>query len=308
MEKYEISIGKDEQNTRLDAILSAGLEDLSRNVIQKLIGEGFVMVNGDVEKSKKYKVKEKDCITIYIKEPERRALLPEDIPVSILYEDESIAVLNKPRGMVVHPAAGNFTHTLVNALLFKYKSLSTINGETRPGIVHRIDKDTSGILVIAKNDEAHQNLAEQFKEHTVYRIYHGIIYGNIKADSGVIDKPVGRNPSNRLKMAVTYEHSRNAVTHYQVLERYGDFTYIKFKLETGRTHQIRVHMAHEKHPLLGDRVYGPQKSKYNIEGQVLHAKSLGFKHPSTGEYVEFESELPEYFINAMEKIKRGRMK
>lgn len=303
VEVYDFIIENDEEGRRLDILLSSNMEDFSRNYIQRLIGKGNVRVNGKVESVKKYKVKTNDKIEILIPEPEKLELLPEDIPLDITYEDKDIVVVYKPKGMVVHPAVGNYTGTLVNALLYHCKNLSSINGVIRPGIVHRIDKDTSGLLVVAKNDKAHASLAEQFKEHSIKRVYHAIIYGNIKDDSGTIDLPIGRHQTNRLKMAVTDTNSKNAITHYEVIERFGNFTYISARLETGRTHQIRVHMAYLQHPLLGDIVYGPKKSKYNIEGQLLHAKVIGFMHPTTGIYMEFDSDLPKHFIDAIRMIK-----
>ncbi len=230
---------------------------------------------------------------------------PEDIDIEILYEDEYLVVVNKPQGMVVHPAAGHSSGTLVNALLSKCSNLSTINGVVRPGIVHRIDKDTSGVLVVAKNDMAHISLAEQIKKHTVNRIYVAIVEGRIKDDEGTINLPIGRHPVERKKMAVV-QNGRNAVTHYKVLERYEKNTYIQAKLETGRTHQIRVHMAYIGHPLVGDPVYGFKKQRFKLNGQALHAKTLGFIHPATGEYMEFSAEPPLYFTELLNKLRNER--
>ncbi|NLK73194.1 MAG: RluA family pseudouridine synthase [Clostridiales bacterium] len=300
---YDFLTEKDEEGTRLDVFLSSNMEDFSRSYIQKIIEMGNVCINGKIELSKKYKVKREDKIEIKIPKPVELEIIPEDIPLDIYYEDEDVVVVNKPKGMVVHPAAGNYTGTMVNALLYHCKNLSSINGVIRPGIVHRIDKDTSGLLVAAKNDRAHASLAEQFKEHSIKRVYHAITYGNIKDDSGTVDLPIGRHPTNRLKMAVTDINSRNAVTHYVVRQRFENFTYIEARLETGRTHQIRVHMAYIHHPLLGDMLYGPKKTKYNIEGQILHAKILGFIHPRTGDLMEFECDLPKHFNDAVRKIK-----
>lgn len=303
LDSYELKIEQEEEGERLDVILSSNIEDLSRNYIQKLIEKGAVTINGVIEESKKYKVKKNDKVSIIVPEPQKLELIPENIPLDIIYEDLDLIVVNKPKGMVVHPAVGNYTGTMVNALLYHCKNLSTINGVIRPGIVHRIDKDTSGILVVAKNDKSHAILAGQLKEHSIKRIYHSVVYGNITKDKGTIDFPIGRHPTNRLKMAVTDLNSKRAVTHFEILERYGNFTYLKAQLETGRTHQIRVHMAYINHPLLGDLTYGPKKSKYHIEGQILHAKMLGFIHPSTGEYMEFDSDLPKHFVDAIKKVK-----
>lgn len=304
LDKHELIIEEEDDGTRLDTVLSLNMADFSRNYLQKLIEKGSVLINDSVQTSKKYKVKTNDYIIINIPEAEELQIEAENIPLEIIYEDNDLIVVNKPKGMVVHPAPGNYSGTMVNALLYHCDNLSTINGVIRPGIVHRIDKDTSGLLVVTKNNKAHYSLANQLKEHSVNRVYHAITYGNIKQDEGTIDLPIGRHPVNRLKMAVTHQNSKKAVTHYQVIERFGNFTYIKVKLETGRTHQIRVHMAYIQHPLLGDIVYGPKKPKYKIEGQLLHAKVLGFDHPSTKKYLEFDSPLPTHFTNAMDRIKR----
>ena len=241
-----------------------------------------------------------------IPEPVSDEALPEDIPLDIVYEDEDLLVVNKPKGMVVHPAAGNLTGTLVNALLAHCgDSLSGINGVVRPGIVHRIDKDTSGLLIVAKNDMAHQSLAAQIKEHSFTRVYEAIVYGNFKEDEGVVNAPIGRDARDRKKMTVTEKNSRNAVTHFRVLTRYGEFTHLRLQLETGRTHQIRVHMAHLGHPVAGDPVYGPSKVIKALEGQCLHARVIGFVHPRTGEYLEFSSDLPKYFTAFIDKLTRS---
>ncbi|MBR5015272.1 MAG: RluA family pseudouridine synthase, partial [Clostridia bacterium] len=238
-----------------------------------------------------------------VPEPTEIEAKPQDIPLDIFYEDDDLLVVNKPKGMVVHPAAGNPDGTLVNALLFHCKgSLSGINGEIRPGIVHRIDKDTSGLLVVAKNDATHQKLAEQIKEHSFTRCYKAVVHGNIKDDEGTIDAPIGRSPKDRKKMAVTDKNSREAVTHFKVLERFKDYTYIECKLETGRTHQIRVHMAYRGNPVAGDTLYGPKNTPKDLNGQCLHAYKLGFVHPKTGEYLEFEAPLPEYFEKFLKKV------
>ena len=244
---------------------------------------------------------------VLVPEPVELDVAAENIPLDIVYEDDDVLVVNKPRGMVVHPAAGNYTGTLVNAVMYHCKGrLSSINGVIRPGIVHRIDKDTSGLLMIAKNYEAHKSLAAQLEKHTIKRSYQAIVYNNFTEDEGTVDAPIGRDPSNRLRQAVTYSNSKEAYTTYRVLERFGRFTLIEAVLKTGRTHQIRVHMAYIKHPLLGDTVYGPKKPLYGAQGQMLHAKTLGFVHPSTGEYMEFDSELPEEFQTILEKLRRDR--
>lgn len=291
---------------RIDKFLSCRLEEVSRSYIQKLIKEGHVSVNGKPVKAN-YKLGAGDEICVEIPEAKEPDILPENIPLDILYEDQDILVVNKPKGMVVHPAAGHYSGTLVNALMYHCKdSLSGINGVMRPGIVHRIDMDTTGSLLVCKNDEAHRILAEQLKEHTIRREYHAIVYGNLKDDTGTIDAPIGRHPVDRKKMSINHKNGKRAVTHYEVLERFGNFTYIRCRLETGRTHQIRVHMASLHHPLLGDEVYGPSSRPpfSGLKGQVLHAKILGIHHPSTGEYMEFDAPLPEYFVDLLQKLRR----
>ena len=299
---FEFIVEEDRKGTRLDVVLSLVIEEASRSHLQKLIDIGRVEVNGEIGTSKKYKVKTGDSIKVTIPEPVHLNVMPEDIPIDIVYEDEDVLVINKPKGMVVHPAAGNYTGTLVNAILYHCKTLSSINGVIRPGIVHRIDKDTSGLLMIAKNDMAHHGLAEQLAAHSITRAYRAVVYHNFQEDTGTVNAPIGRDPKNRLKMAVTKLNSKEAITHYKVLQRFGSFTYIEARLETGRTHQIRVHMAHINHPLLGDAVYGPKKVVLGVESQMLHAKLLGFRHPKTGEYLEFESPLPQEFINVIKKL------
>lgn len=293
----EVNIGK-----RLDLFLDEKLIDKSRSYIQKLIENGNVKVNDKLKKSN-YKTRNKDIISVIIPDPVELEVKAENIPLDIIYEDSDVIVINKPQGMVVHPAAGNHDGTLVNALLAHCNDLSGINGVTRPGIVHRIDKDTSGILVIAKNDNAHNKLAEQLKNHSMKRVYTALAEGIIKDDEGTIDAPLGRNPHDRLKIAIVPD-GRRAVTHYKVIERFKDTTLVECILETGRTHQIRVHMASIGHPLVGDPVYGYKKQKFKTEGQLLHAQVLGFIHPVTGGYLEFRSPLPEYFRNILDILRK----
>ena len=285
---------------RLDVFAAENYEELSRSGLKKIIDAGGVTVNNKTVKAN-YKLRTGDIVTMNIPESVPLEIIPQNIPLDILYEDDDVIVINKPQGMVVHPAPGHYTDTLVNALLYHCgDSLSGINGIMRPGIVHRIDMDTSGVIMAAKNNNAHRSLALQLAEHSITRKYNAIVYNNIKEDEGTIDKPLGRNPSDRKKMAVV-PGGRRAVTHYRVLDRLGKFTYIEAQLETGRTHQIRVHMTYAGHPLLGDSVYGPKKQPFNLKGQVLHARVLGFVHPVTGEYMEFESPLPEYFQKLLER-------
>ncbi len=302
----EIRFTADRQGERIDRFLSENLEDLSRSYIQKLLKDGSILVNNHTVKAN-YKTNEDDDIIVRIPDPEVPDILPEDIPLDILYEDDDILVVNKPKGMVVHPAPGHYSGTLVNAIMFHCKGcLSGINGVLRPGIVHRIDMDTTGSLVICKTDRAHQILAEKLKSHSITRRYHAIVHGNLKEDAGTINAPVGRHPVDRKKMSTKAPCGRPAVTHYKVLERFGDYTYIECELETGRTHQIRVHMASIGHPILGDAVYGPMKCRFKLEGQTLHAKILGFEHPVTGEYMEFDAPLPEYFVSLLERLRMRR--
>lgn len=303
MRTFEFSAGENHTSQRLDKFLSENIKDMTRSALTKLIDDGRVTVNS-AEIAKSYRLSAGDKIRVEIDDPEPLAVAAEDIPLDILYEDGNLLVVDKPKGMVVHPAAGNPDGTLVNALLYHCgDSLSGINGVLRPGIVHRIDKNTSGLLMVAKNDFAHQNLSEQIQSHTFRREYLAIAYGNIKADSGVIDAPIGRHKTDRKKMCVTKENGREALTRYEVLERFGDFTYLRCILETGRTHQIRVHMASIGHPLAGDDVYGPKKVITSLNGQCLHAYLLGFVHPRTNEYMEFTSEVPETFAKFLEKLR-----
>ncbi len=302
----EIRLTGDCPGERVDRFLSENMADLSRSYIQKLLKDGSILVNGRSVKAN-YKINEDDEITIQIPDPEVLDILPENIPLDILYEDDDILVVNKPKGMVVHPSPGHYSHTLVNAVLFHCKGrLSGINGVLRPGIVHRIDKDTTGSLLICKNDRSHQILAGALKEHSITRRYHAIVHGNLKEDTGTVNAPIGRHPVDRKKMSTKAPGGRHAVTYYKVLERFGDYTYIECKLETGRTHQIRVHMADIGHPVLGDAVYGPAKCPFKLEGQTLHAKILGFIHPSAGEYMEFDAPLPEYFVSLLERLRIRR--
>ena len=291
-----------ENGIRLDAFVSTEC-DVSRSLAADIIDQGLVTVNGRVAK-KSAKLKCGDEVETQIPDLEEPEAIPQDIPLDIVYEDDDLLVVNKPKGMVVHPAPGNPDSTLVNALLHHCKgSLSGINGVLRPGIVHRIDKDTSGLLIVAKNDMAHNHLAEQIKEHSFTREYRAVVYGNVKQDTGTVNAPIGRDPKNRQRMAVVYINSKPAVTHYEVLQRFEGFTFMKFRLETGRTHQIRVHMASLGHPIAGDPVYGPKKVITSLDGQCLHAGLIGFVHPRTGEYMEFSSEIPQYFTEFLKTLK-----
>lgn len=294
---------EEQAGIRLDKYLAQNLTDYTRSFLQKQIEQEGVTVNGKVVGCK-YQVKLNDEIEIVIPDPVEVDIVAEDIPIEIIYEDNDLMVINKPQDMVVHPAPGNYTGTLVNALLYHCKDqLSGINGEIRPGIVHRIDKDTSGLLMIAKNDKAHLGLSEMLKTHDIVRKYQAIVYGSFKEDEGTVELPIGRSPQDRKKMAIV-QGGRHAKTDYRVIERFKNFTHIELTLHTGRTHQIRVHMKAIGHPLLGDPVYGPVKSMYGLNKQMLHAKVLGFIHPISGEKLYFESELPEYFTSVIDRLRK----
>lgn len=305
--KLTITVEPGEAGMRLDRLIGEKAEGLTRSAAEKLIEEGRATKNG-VPLGKSYRCRACDAIELDIPEPVPPDVRPQEIPLDIPYEDGDLLVVNKPKGMVVHPAAGNRDGTLVNALLAHCgDSLSGINGVLRPGIVHRIDKDTSGLLIVAKNDFAHQSLAQQIKAHSFTRIYEAVVHGNLKEDDGTVDAPIGRHPVERKKMAVTEKNSRRAVTHYHVIARYGDFTHVRLQLETGRTHQIRVHMAYLGHPVAGDPVYGPKKAVPGLNGQCLHARVIGFRHPRDGRYLEIVSELPPYFTDFLKLLeKRNR--
>lgn len=304
MDNYTFIGDIENAGTRLDKFLSENITDMTRSALVNLIENGNITVN-ERTVAKNYKIRNKDVINVIIPVPVEYEAEAENIPLDIIYEDSDLLVVNKSKGMVVHPAPGNYTGTLVNALLYHCgDSLSGINGVLRPGIVHRIDKNTSGLLIVAKNDVSHKFLAEQIKEHSFTREYEAIVYGNLKKDKGTVDAPIGRHPVDRKKMTVTEKNSKNAVTHYEVIERYRGYTHIKCILETGRTHQIRVHTAYIGHPVSGDDVYGANNEKVNFEGQCLHARKIGFIHPTTKEYMEFISDLPDYFQKYLEKLRK----
>ena len=291
----------EEQGTRLDVLLTSKFQELSRSHLQKIIANGLVMVNSKSTKAN-YKVQNEDVVSITFSEAKPVEILAEDIPLDILYEDKDIIVVNKPRGMVVHPATGNYQGTLVNALLDHCQDLSGINGEIRPGIVHRLDKDTSGVIVAAKNDHAHLNLAEQIKSRTASRKYIAIDHGNIAEEQGIINAPLGRHPSDRKKMAVTFSNSKEAITRFRVCERFVNFTLVECKLQTGRTHQIRVHMQYIGHPVVGDPKYGPEKKRFAIAGQALHSAELSLKHPTTGQDMLFTAPLPQDMTDILKQL------
>ena len=301
----KIIIDKTNEGTRADVFLAEYDSEITRSRAQKLIEEGNAAVNGRTIKTS-YRLCEGDALEYTVPAAAETEITPEDIPLDIVYEDKDMLVVNKPQGMVVHPAAGNYSGTLVNALMsYCGNSLSGINGELRPGILHRIDKNTSGLLLVAKSDRAHLGLSEQIKAHSLTREYLALVHGNIAADSGTFDAPLGSDSKDRKKMTVTDKNSRNAVTHYFVLERFGKYTYIKCRLETGRTHQIRVHMSKNGHPIVGDDVYGRKKEEFRLNGQLLHAYKVGFVHPVTGEYMEFERAVPKYFEDVLNRLRRS---
>lgn len=302
--RQEIFVGEDGTDDRIDKFLAEQCEELSRSFLQKLLKSGEVSVNGQAVKAS-FRLSEGDLIVFEVPEAAKPEILPEPIPLDILYEDEDVILINKPKGMVVHPAAGHYSGTLVNALMYHCRdSLSGINGVLRPGIVHRIDMDTTGVIIACKNDVSHRSIAEQLKEHSITRRYQAIVHGRLKTDEGTVDAPIGRNPQDRKKMSINDRNGKPAVTHYHVLNRFRDYTHIECRLETGRTHQIRVHMASIGHPLLGDAVYGPARCPYRLEGQTLHAGVLGFVHPRSGEYMEFSAPLPEYFEKLLRTLPR----
>lgn len=306
MQEESFEVGYEQEGERLDKYLSMIYPDFSRSFFQKLIKNGQVKVNDIPEKSS-YSVREEDIICVTIPDAVQTSIEPENIPLDILYEDDDVLIVNKPKGMVVHPSAGHYSGTLVNGIMYHCQdSLSGINGEIRPGIVHRIDMDTTGSLIVCKNDESHIHIAQQIKAHTVNRIYVGIVCGNVKEDEGTIEGTIGRHPTERKKMAINVKNGKPAITHYKVLERFGNYTYMQFKLETGRTHQIRVHMAGIGHPLLGDTLYSSGRSPFkHLQGQTLHAQTIGFIHPRTGEYMEFSAPLPVYFEKLLYLLKNS---
>lgn len=302
MSQIRLEADESYMDERLDKFLSAVLPDQSRSYLQKMIKDGSVLVNGKAQKAS-YRMEDQDEVLVDLPELKEPEIEAENIPLDILYEDDDLLMVNKPKGMVVHPSAGHLTGTLVNAVMYHCKDrLSGINGVMRPGIVHRIDMDTTGVLVICKNDKAHNHVAAQLKEHSITRKYRAIVHGVIKEEEGTVDAPIGRHPVERKKMAAGVKNGKRAVTHYRVLQRFRNHTYIECQLETGRTHQIRVHMASIGHPLLGDTVYGPAKNPLHLQGQTLHAQVLGLIHPSTGEYLEVEAPLPEYFEKLLKSL------
>ena len=302
MENYLFEIQEDQQ-MRLDKYLAEQFPEQTRSYLQKLIKDGEVTVNGKNVKTG-YQLSKEDEVSVNIPEPKELDVEPQKMDLDIVYEDDDVILVNKPKGMVVHPAPGHTTDTLVNGLLYHCKdNLSGINGVARPGIVHRIDRDTTGILIVCKNDMSHNSIAAQLKEHSINRRYRALVHGNLKDDTGTVEGPIGRHPIDRKKMAINEKNGKPAVTHYTVLERFGNYTLIECKLETGRTHQIRVHMTSIGHPLVGDEVYGPAKCPFKLQGQCLHAMILGFVHPRTGEYMEFSADLPDYFEDLLRKLR-----
>lgn len=304
MKQDVFEVLEDQEGERLDKYLSVIYPDISRSFFQKMIKDNMVLVNDRPQKAN-YRLRVEDIVTVIFPDAVATAIEPEDIPLDILYEDEDLLVVNKPKGMVVHPSAGHYTHTLVNAVMFHCRdSLSGINGEIRPGIVHRIDMDTTGSLIVCKNDESHIKIARQIKDHSVNRIYEGIVCGVVSQDEGTVTGAIGRNPRDRKKMAINEVNGKPAITYYKVLKRFQSYTYMQFRLETGRTHQIRVHMASIGHPLLGDPLYSSGKSPYKgLQGQTLHAKTIGFLHPTTGAYMEYSAPLPDYFEKLLNSLK-----
>lgn len=302
-ERYDWTVDPTDANERIDKFITLQNEDWSRSQVQAWVKEGRVTVNGEPIKNN-YKLQAEDEVTLRVPPPKEMAIQPEEMSLDIVYEDSDVVVVNKPRGLVVHPAPGHYSGTLVNGLLAHCKDLSGINGVLRPGIVHRIDKDTSGLLMVAKNDKAHMRLAEQLKAHTVNRKYVALVHGVIPHEMGTIEAPIGRDPKNRQQMAVVFENSKPAVTHFIVLERFKEYTMVELKLETGRTHQIRVHMKYIDYPLAGDPKYGP-KNTLELDGQALHAKTLGFIHPRTGEQLEFEAPMPKEMLDVIEVLRQA---
>lgn len=299
---YTVENGR--EGVRIDRCLAEQFPEHSRSYLQKLLKDQLVSVNGKAVKAN-YRVQSGDRVEISFPEMRDPDILPQELPLDILYEDDCLLVINKPKNMVVHPSAGHYEGTLVNAVLAHCQgNLSGINGVLRPGIVHRIDKDTTGALLVCKDDNTHRDLAEQLKKHSIRRRYRALVWGNLREEEGTVDAPIGRHPIDRKKMAINYKNGKEAVTHYRVLERFGNATYIECRLETGRTHQIRVHMSSIGHPLLGDQVYGSGKNPWGLQGQALHAMILGFVHPRTGEYMEFQAPLPEYFLGLLEKLRK----
>lgn len=300
---FQFHIDNKDKGTRIDKYLTGSLKEYTRSHIQKLIQDGLILVN-DKNVKANYKVRQGDTIKVTIPAKEAVEIVPENLPLNILYEDDDIIVINKEKGMVVHPANGHLSGTLVNGLLYHYgDNLSTVNGEFRPGIVHRLDMDTSGALIVCKNDHAHELLAIQFKNNSVVRKYHAICYNAFSEEEGTIDAPIGRHPVARKRMSINYENGKRAITHYKLIQNLKDnFAYVECSLETGRTHQIRVHMASINHPVLGDHVYGPKSKRFKLDGQVLHARKIGFMHPTKGEYMEFEAGLPVYFNKVIKRL------